>query len=868
MKKQNQLFEPNSTSAVSPMMQQYFNIKAEYSDCLLLFRLGDFYELFFEDAVVAAPILGIVLTKRGKTNNNELIPMCGVPFHSADIYFTKLIKSGYKLAVCEQMETPIEAKKRGNKSVVRREVTKIITNGTLIQESMLTNEYSQYLMSIHIHNNRIYIAYADIATGKLFISEFAKTDLTNELARIQPSEIILSDHLYVLAGLKEYLKPYKSKLTIRANSLFTIPRLSEKIKEFYGIISLKSLTELDENQIITVGSLLEYVSYTHKALLPRIEKPEKIISNHYLEIDSSTRKNLELNISISQDQKKSLLGLLDNCLTSMGKRLLQNYLIYPLIDHNVINARFDTVEFFKFNQDVTNDIKNLLSKVCDQERTLNKIFTRIAHFQDIINLVNSLVNSFKVADILRSQINLPINLKIAISHIGNFSDLLEYLTNILPTDIQNAITTDQYIKPGFDYKLDDLRNLQLNSQQLIINLRNQYRNNIGIQNLKINFNNMLGYYIEVPFSQLNKIKSEEFILRQSLVNGSRFTTKELQELEFKLLRCQHDIKIIENEIFENMCVKIVNCADDIALNAQAIANIDVACNFAYLAIKNNYIRPIIDDSYDFIIHKGRHPVVERNMRDGFIANSCDMSDSNFWLITGPNMAGKSTFLRQNAIIIIMAQIGCFIPVEYAKIGMVDKLFSRIGASDDISLGHSTFMVEMIETANILNNSTERSFLILDEIGRGTSSQDGLVIAQAVIEDIHNNIKARTLFATHYHDLTDLESSLEKVGCYTMKVKEHDDKIAFIHEIICGKADKSYGLHVAEIAGISKNVIARANQLLSQNVEVANNDVIEFNHIDYRSDKYLQFYESLCKININNLTPKMAFDLIYNLKGEN
>ena len=813
-KNQSALFESARSANMPPMMQQYFNIKAEYQDCLLLFRLGDFYELFFNDAITAAPVLDVILTKRGKSSSDEQIPMCGVPYHSADIYFTKLIKAGYKLAVCEQMEKPAEAKKRGYKAVVNREVVRIITPGTLIEDNMLDGKYSQYLAVIHSVGEKICLIFADIATGKLWINQCVKTNLASELARINPSEIILSDNFYIGGGIKDILTPYKTKLTIRANNLFSNIRADEKIKSFYGIISLKSLIELNNLEIAALGALLEYISYTHKNTAPRLEKPRRMSSSNYLEIDHSTRKNLEINQSLSNDGKKTLLYLLDKSTTSMGKRLLMHYLTFPLTNALAINKRLDVIEFFINNQQVLTDVGTILTKICDQERILNKVYTQTAHFQDIINLMNSLAYSLEIANLLRNiTFILPDNLKISLSQIGNFSDLSDYLNGILASNIE-SIQNKQYIKPGYSNKLDNLYDLKHNSNQLITNLRDKYRNDTGASNLKISFNNMLGYFIEVTSSQLSKITDQSYILRQSLVNGARFTTKELQELEFSILRCTHDIEIEEKQIFISICQKIMQHSDAISSNAQSIAIIDVACGLAHLAIKNNYVKPTVDDSQSFNIELARHPIVENCLKGEFIPNSCNMSnDEHLWLITGPNMAGKSTFLRQNALIIIMAQMGSFVPVKSAHLGVVDKLYSRIGASDDISSGHSTFMVEMIETANILNNSTSKSFLILDEVGRGTSTKDGLAIAWSIIENIHNTIKARTLFATHYHELTDLESHLTYSKCYTMKVKEWDDKIAFIHEIVPGKADKSYGIHVAELAGVPKSVIARASSLL-------------------------------------------------------
>ncbi len=863
MKEQNDLFNQVTQATLTPMMQQYLNIKADHHDCLLFYRLGDFYELFFDDAITAAPVLDVVLTKRGK-QKDDAIPMCGIPYHSCNPYFAKLLKVGFKVAICEQLESPEEAKKRGAKSVVRREVVRIITPGTIIEENLLESKQEQFLVSIHMQGNDLNLACADITTGRLMLQKIAKSSLGNELARLRPREIILADKTFSDHLIKQALAIYKPILSLRADALFSLARSREKVKQFYNIISTDALGVLDESETISLGALLEYISYTHKGAKPRLEKPRKLNSSHYLEIDAATRRNLEITESISGDTKKSVLHILDRTITPMGSRLFAHHISFPLTSPIAINKRLDAVEFFMRNIGLMERMRELLKSVPDFERLLNKIYIERAHFKDFITLRDGLISATEIVDNLQDSGNeLHGNLKIAVSQIANFEDLLENLNKALISEVLE-VQNQRYINLGFSHKLDDLYKIKDNSNMLIEQLRDEYRNATGINNLKISYNNMLGFFIEVTAGQLAKVNDPSFILRQSMVNGSRFTTPKLQELERDITECDRNIKTEEQEIFTSLCTKVIEFSESIASVAIAIASIDVAVAAAYLAHKNKYTRPNIDDSYSFVIDGGRHPLVEHYAKTAFIPNTCSMEeDGNIWLITGPNMAGKSTYLRQNAIIIIMAQMGSFVPAKSAHIGVVDKLFSRIGAADDISSGHSTFMVEMIETANILNNATARSFLILDEIGRGTSTKDGLAIAWSILESIHNHIKARTLFATHYHELTDLENVLPKLVCYTMRAKEWDGKVIFIHEVIKGKADKSYGIHVAQIAGIPENVIIRATELLGelQNVSTSNLNVSVVN------DNNEWLASEIKSIDFDELTPKYAFDLLYSLRGK-
>lgn len=848
-----------SQPPVTPMMQQYLQIKAEHQDCLLFFRMGDFYELFFEDAMSAAPILEVVLTKRGKHLENE-IPMCGVPSHSYEHYVTKLLKAGFKVAVCEQLETPEQAKKRGHKAVVKREVVRIITPGTIIEEHMLDSKSSQNLISLFLNKDEIAIVCADITTGALFIQKSSATALAQDIARLAPKEIIVSEVNYAVAYIKNALDAYRKNVSVRANNLFEIKRATEKVQSYYKIMSLESLGEFTETEVRAMGALFEYISYTYKSSLPKLKTPKVINSKFFLDIDASTRKNLELTEPLNADKGKSLLDIIDETLTPMGARLLANYMNFPLTNSAAINKRLDNVDAFMQHDLLGVRSRELMRSMPDFERLLGKIYVRKSSFDDLKTLKNGLELIIALADVVRSYgAHLSDNLKIALNQMCNFNDLLDALNKAIDTDSQFS----SGIKFAFSPKLDKLYELKNNSSALLDNLRDKYRAETGINTLKITYNNMLGYFIDITASHLSKVQDPKFILRQSLVSGSRFTTEELRKLETEIVECDQNIASIEAEIFDELCTKIINGSDAIYTASQGVATIDVSASLAVVAKKRKLVRPIVDDSNQLAIAGGRHPVVEHFVGSEFIANSCAMSsDNNLWLITGPNMAGKSTFLRQNALIIIMAQMGSLVPAHSAHIGVVDKVFSRIGASDDIASGQSTFMVEMIETANILNNATSRSFLILDEVGRGTSTQDGLSIAWAILENIHNNIKARTLFATHYHELTTLENLLPSLKCYSMRVKEWDNKVVFMHEVIQGKADKSYGIHVAQLAGLPESVINRAANLLNEMTE----NSAKAPEVQVVNGAPIWLEEELKAVDLDSLTPKTAFDLIYDIKG--
>jgi len=808
--------ETENHSVITPMMQQYLATKAEYPDCLLFYRMGDFYELFFDDALKAAEVLDIALTKRG-THNGEPIPMCGVPERAYEPYLHKLISAGIRVAVCEQMESPEDAKKRGYKSVVRREVVRIITPGTIIEESLLDSRNANYLASLVKIGGDLALAWIDISTGEFRTSTTSASALASDLARLAPKEILLADKLFIDSELSQTLREHRQALTPHAANIFDYLRTENRLKTFFDVLSLEGFGEFSRAEIAACGSLIEYVEITQKGNLPRLEIPKQFKTSNFMAIDAATRRNLEILSTLSGNKKGSLLSVIDQTITGGGARLLSTYISAPLTNPEAINNRLDMVQFFFEHEYVRSNVREVLKRIPDIERALSRICMDKASPRDLsairIGLSEALILSENLAF---CGIELPLGIAKYLSGLGSHDQLLAKLNEALKEEITSGLAREGgYIAQGYHAGLDEARSLRDNSQTKIIALREKYRTDTGINTLKIAQNNVLGFFVEVTPQQSGKVTDESFIHRQALAGAVRYTTVELRQLENGILNAKDQALRLELMLFDELVLDIKNAAENIYLAAQAIAGIDVMAGFGELAAVHNYNRPKVDSSLAFNIKGGRHPVVEKGIGDGkFIKNDADIAaDKRLWLLTGPNMAGKSTFLRQNALIAILAQIGSFVPAESAHIGVIDKVFSRVGASDDLARGQSTFMVEMIETATILNNATQKSLVILDEIGRGTATYDGLSIAWAVVEYLHNTIRARGLFATHYHELTSLKEQLPSLACYTMKVKEWHGKVIFMHEVTKGAADRSYGIHVAQLAGIPGSVVKRARCVL-------------------------------------------------------
>ncbi|WP_353289440.1 DNA mismatch repair protein MutS [Wolbachia endosymbiont (group A) of Paraperithous gnathaulax] len=817
-------------------MEQYLNLKAQYKDHLLFYRLGDFYELFFDDAIKAAKLLNIVLTKRGNSCGQE-IPMCGVPAHSSESYLHKLIDLGFKVAICDQLETADEAKKRGYKSIVKRDVVRVVTPGTIIEDSLLEDKSNNYLASIVEQNDEYAISWLELSTGKFFHTLTSLKALDSDLLRISPRELLISEKFTEDEKIRSILKNYKISITQHAQSFFEYSKSHRTLCEFYKIRELGSIGNFSKVEIMACGALLEYVRVTQRGSIPRLEFPKTYKQQNFMLIDASARRNLELFSTQFGEKKGSLISVIDHTVTASGGRLLKQMLASPLACSKAINLRLSTAQFFVNNHDSRRKIREILSNIPDIERSLSRLILGRGSPKDMNLLKIGLGKTLELSEflckiesgengslpqqyVIQTEIQPASRAGIAVKSdeselstihksLGNHKDLFELLNSAILDNNLSSVKEGGFIHSKYNSELSELSYILNNSNKLVTKLRESYRDLTGIAALKILHNNILGYYVEV--SANHKITSDIFIHRQSLANSMRYTTNELKELENKILTARDAAIGLEMKIFSELCSEVAKESEKIALAANALAKLDIRTAFAELAVQNNYVKPIIDDSKEFNICSGRHPVVEVN--DKFIANSINLAGIH--LITGPNMAGKSTFLRQNALIAILAHMGSFVPAESAHIGVIDKIFSRVGATDNITAGYSTFMVEMIETATIVNQATDRSLVILDEIGRGTGVYDGLSIAQAVIEHIHNVNKCRAIFATHYHELTKVSKYLKNVKCFCVKIREWNGEVIFLHEVIEGIADESYGIHVAKLAGFPDSVLNRASEVFEE-----------------------------------------------------
>jgi DNA mismatch repair protein MutS len=869
--------DEQKVDATTPMMQQFLGVKATHKDCLLFYRMGDFYEMFFDDALTAAKVLDIALTKRGKHNGDD-IPMCGVPYHACESYLHKLINADYKVAVCEQMESPEEAKKRGYKSVVRREVVRIITPGTLIEDALLDARESNYLASLSDIAGKMALAWIDISTGEFRVCPTTREALGADLSRLNAKELLIADQLFVDTELSPILREYRSTLSPQVASMFDYVKTENKLMSFYGVKSLDGYGQFSRPEISACGSLIEYIELTQKGALPRLDPPKQFSRKNFMSIDGSTRRNLEIISTLTGDKKGSLLSVIDRTITAAGSRLFLHNITTPYAHANAVNNKLDGVQFFFDNQLVKNDTREILKRVPDMERALSRICLNKGGPKDLAAIRDGLAESTIIAELIEfSGVELPEIIRSHMHDFGSHDKLINKMREALNAEVGILARDGGFVANGYHPKLDELRDLHNNGRDKVAALRDLYREETGINTLKITHNNVLGYFVEVTPNQSEKVTDTKFFHRQTLASAVRYTTEELRILESDIINAKDHALKLEMVIFEDLCSDIRLNANAIALAAQSVAGIDVLAALAEIAHEKNYKRPYVDDSLEFKINNGRHPVVESSdLTSEFVKNNCDLSqEQRLWLLTGPNMAGKSTFLRQNALIAIMAQMGSFVPASEAHIGCIDRLFSRVGASDDLARGRSTFMVEMVETASIINQSTSRSLVILDEIGRGTATYDGLSIAWSVVEHLHNKNKCRSLFATHYHELTSLTAKLSALICYTMKVKEWEGNVIFLHEVIAGAADRSYGIHVAKLAGLPPSVIRRAEQIMKQlqesktgsiTIKMAD-DLPLFANVNAAPAQESEAEEILRSTNIDELSPRDALDLLYKLKGK-
>jgi DNA mismatch repair protein MutS len=819
---------------VTPMMEQYIEIKAANPDCLLFYRMGDFYELFFDDAEVAARALGIVLTKRGKHLNRD-IPMCGVPVERADEYLHRLIALGHRVAVCEQLEDPAEAKKRGGKSVVRRDVVRLVTPGTLTEDSLLDARRNNYLLALarsrgSSADDRFALAWIDISTGEFCVAETDRAALAAAIARIEPGEIIVSDALYADPDLAPSLRALPA-VTPVTRDVFDGATAERRLAAFFGVATTAGFGAFSRVELAAAAAAVTYVERTQIGKRPPLSPPVREAQGATLAIDQATRSNLELIRTLAGERRGSLLAAIDRTVTAAGSRALAQRLTAPLTDPRAIADRLDAVAALVDDGAARADLRERLKSLPDLARALTRVVVGRSGPRDLAAIRDGILAAHGLAERLSTPAGLPRELAHAVDALRRVdAALAAELARALAEELPAYRRDGGFVRPGYEQALDEARAMRDESRRVVAALQVRYAETTGIRSLKVRHNNVLGYFVDVTAQHGDKLLSAPlnatFIHRQTLAGQVRFTTTELGELEAKIANAADRALALELEIFDRLAGAVT--AADVAIReaAAALAVVDVAAALASLAVERDYVRPEVDASLAFAVSGGRHPVVEQALaRDGgpFVANDCDLSPpqpnggaaGRIWLITGPNMAGKSTFLRQNALIAVLAQMGSFVPARAARIGVVDRLFSRVGAADDLARGRSTFMVEMVETAAILNQAGARALVILDEIGRGTATFDGLSIAWATIEHLHESNRCRALFATHFHEMTSLAAKLPRLHNATMRVKEWQGEVVFLHEVVPGAADRSYGIQVAKLAGLPPGVIERAKLVLAQ-----------------------------------------------------
>lgn len=875
---------------VTPMMAQFLGIKQEVGDDILLFyRMGDFYELFFDDAVRASAALDIALTKRGKHQGAD-IPMCGVPVHASETYLQRLIKKGFRVAVCEQTESPAEAKKRGSKSVVRREVVRTVTPGTLTEDTLLDARGANFILSLARSLSGDYaICWADISDGRFEVSRIAEDRIASEITAIAPRELVLPEALYQTPDLLNSLGLPAGAYTPLPKSKFDSRSAERRIKASFGIASLDGWGDFNTAELSAAGALLDYLELTQAGNPVRLSPLRQKSASGFMAIDPATRASLEIDRTQRGEKKGSLLSVIDRTITGPGARLLADHLARPLLDIPTIKARLDAVEWFCGQENIREDVRVQLKQSQDMARAVSRLALGRGGPRDIQAIRQATITGQSINEIVRENHEAP---KLIGDAIGDF-DLSRELQTLVINDIEKAFKEDPpmlardggFILPGWNENLDEFLKLRDDSRRIVAGLQAKYSEIAKVPSLKIKHNNVLGYFVEVTpkyAEQMHADNDGPFIHRQTLVSGIRFTTTELAELDRQIAGAADKALALELEIFADFENRIAAHAERLRQMAISLARLDVHSALAYWAIENQAVRPAINDSSDFEIKGGRHPVVEEALRKdagNFTANDCHLDASGktaarLTLITGPNMAGKSTFLRQNALMFILAQAGSFVPAQSARIGIADSLFSRVGASDDLTKGRSTFMTEMIETAAILNLAGPKSFVILDEIGRGTATFDGLSIAWATAEHLHEINLSRALFATHYHELTDLAENLPGASNACLRAKEWDGDLIFLHDVQPGAADKSYGVQVAKLAGLPDAAVKRARDVLTR---------LEDNHDETRDNlgglplfaaaqpiiksDPSDIDKAISALDVDELSPRAALDLLYELKAK-
>jgi DNA mismatch repair protein MutS len=880
------------------MMAQYLEIKANNADSLLFYRMGDFYEMFFDDAAIASRALGIALTKRGK-HLGEDIPMCGVPVHAADDYLQRLIAQGHRVAVCEQTEDPAEAKKRGPKAVVRRDVVRLVTPGTLTEESLLDARTHNFLTALFRGGNKegsepsFALATIDISTGELIAASARLVDLPGELARIRPGEVLVGEDLAGDADLRRLIGEAGAALTPCPRAHFDSVRGERSLKERLGVAALDAFGDFTRAELAALGGLLTYVEITQVGRAPLLRPPRKEAAGSLLLIDAATRTNLELARSNQGARAGSLLAAVDRTVTAAGARELASRLASPLTDEADVNARLDAVSYLVSEPRLRGELRAALKSAPDLARALARLALGRGGPRDLGSVRQAIIAAHDLAAyLLRTgeALGLPRELMGIVERLAAAPPEIEQsLTAALASELPVNARDGGFIRSGFSGDLDEHRNLRDGSRQVIAGLQATYADATGIKGLKVRHNNVLGYFVEVTALHAPTLTKpphvETFIHRQTMANAVRFSTPELAEIEARITSAADRALALELDIFAKLVDEVLGEEQALSAASAALAELDHYAGLAELTVEQNYVRPNVDGSLVFAVEEGRHPMVEQNLKRGegasFIGNDCRLGGDDgedgtrVLVVTGPNMAGKSTFLRQNALIVVLAQSGCFVPAKSAHIGIVDRLFSRVGAADDLARGRSTFMVEMVETAAILNQATARSFVVLDEIGRGTATFDGLSIAWATLEYLHEVNRSRVLFATHYHELTALADKLAHAANATVEVKEWRDEIVFLYRVIKGAADRSYGIHVAKLAGLPGPVLARAGEVLTE-LEKADGrpkpadladdlPLFQAARTPPGFDEPSPLEQALQGLNPDAMTPKEALEALYRLR---
>ncbi len=856
---------------LTPLMKQYWKIKAANPDSILLYRMGDFYETFAEDAKITSKILGITLTARGRDEKGSKIALAGFPWHSLDTYLHKLVKSGYKVAICEQTEDPSLSK-----GIVKREVVEIVTPGTTLSDKMLEDGKNNYIASICIYDNEVGLSWADASTGAFSVSEIDKMALKERLRSIEPSEILIQQSGE--NGEEHLLNGISAMVTSLEDWIFSKDYAYEQLTEQFKTKNLKGFGIEDLTVgVKSAGALLHYLEQNHKESLRHFTTISVHNEDSFMRLDQTTVRNLELfEPMMSGAQHSSLLDVINRTKTAMGSRLLRNWLRNPLTKISEIEKRLEVVSFFSSESNLRDEVRKHLGSMNDIERLLSRLSSGRAMPRDLVALKDSLVHIPELKLMLKSIKNKEV--KSLIYQSTDLNKLTELIKSALNDEPPATKTDGGYIRDGFNEELDELRSISSSGKDWIASMQAKERERLRIPSLKIGYNKVFGYYLEVTKTHIDKVP-DDFIRKQTLVNSERYITPELKEYEEKVLGAEEKIKALELRLFDEVLDKVLDSAGEIQWNCDLIARLDVLSTFGLTAESEQWTRPLLEDSDRISIKDGRHPVVEELLPPGesFVPNDleADCHDRQIHLVTGPNMAGKSTYLRQIAMIVLLAQIGSYVPASEVKMGIVDKLFTRVGASDNLAGGESTFLVEMNETANILNNATERSLILLDEIGRGTSTYDGLSIAWSVTEYLHNNptVAAKTLFATHYHELAELAELLPRVHNLNVAVKEYGDKIVFLRKIIPGSADHSYGIQVAQLAGLPRSVIERAKEVLwsletqyssLQKRRVKKESVSEY-QIGIFDEKEAKLKKELKELDLNSMTPLEALAKLDELK---